>query len=162
MGRTAVVMMVALSGAALAGCGGSSGSLGGVTTAPAVTISSAGASAYLGGLRAAESSLARAEQAIPAHPSNPAALARSIRLLASAIGRLAAGLEVLRPPAIVAGAHARLIAVVRAYEGRLEAAARTASRPGQEAATGAALLSATNAASSRFSTVVGQINGVLK
>lgn len=162
MGRTSVVIALALSGAALTGCGGTSPAHGGVTTAPAVTVSSSGAGSYLGGLRAAESSLAHAERAIPAHLATPAALARSIRLLAGAVGRLAAGLEALQPPAIVAGAHARLISIVRAYEARLTAAARAATKPGQEASTGAALLSATNAASSRFTTAVSQINGVLK
>jgi hypothetical protein len=163
VGWTAFVIALALIGAAVAGCGGTSELTGGSpTTAPAVTISTTGAAAYLSGLRTAQSGLARAEATIPANPRTPAALARSIRLLAGAVGRLAAGLEALHPPAIVEGAHRRLIAIVRSYEARLTAIARTAAKPGGRAVADTTLVSATETASRRFTAVVAQINGVLK
>jgi hypothetical protein len=149
MRRTACVIAAA---ATIAGCGG-----GGQTA-----TSSASASRYLSTLALEQRGLAAAERAIPVNPRTPAALARSIRLLARAVGKLGDDLSATDPPAAVRPAHGRLVAIVRSYVRSLSAAAQEATRPGRESAAASALVSSTSTASSSFTRTVSEINARLK
>jgi hypothetical protein len=149
MRRTACVIA---SVATIAGCGGSGHS----------ATRSASASRYLATLALEQRGLAAAERAIPVNPRTPAALARSIRLLARAVGRLGDDLSATAPPAAVRPAHGRLVAIARSYAASLSAAAQEATRPGRESAAASALVSSTNTASSSFTRTVSEINATLK
>jgi hypothetical protein len=112
-------------------------------------------------LRAEEQNLAAAERRIPTNASTPRALARSTALLAGAVSRLATGLAAISPPATVVSEHARLVAVVRAYAGRLRAAAALARRPGRQVQASRLLVSATNRASGAFVATLSKIYSTL-
>jgi hypothetical protein len=114
--------------------------------------------AYLQQLSAEQAKLAAAEHRIPRRARTPAALSRSIALLAAAIGGLADGLDAIKPPREVAGLHARLVRIVRDYQRRLSSAARDArTRVGEVRAAGA-LAAVTNAASEEFTATISQID----
>jgi hypothetical protein len=165
MGRTGVVVALVASGALIAGCAGSSELLGTSSktgSASSGTASAAQAGSYLQALRSEQAMLSAAERAIPANPRTPAALSRSISLLARAIGRLADGLAGLRPPAAAAAENARLVLIVRAYRSRLTRAAAEATKPGGELLAGRSLLAATNVASREFSATATAINSALR
>lgn len=147
--RTACVIA---SAAMIAACGGSGQS----------ATSSASASRYLATLALEQRGLAAAESAIPVSPRTPVALARSIRLLARAVGKLGDDLGATDPPAAVRPAHGRLVAIARGYAASLSAAAQEATRPGRESAAASALVSSTNTASSSFTSTVSEINAMLK
>lgn len=116
---------------------------------------------YLSQLQSAQQTLARAEARLPASATTPRALSHSVTLLAGAVGRLASELKAITPPAPVTREHARLIAIMAAYAGRLRAAASTAVAPGGEASAGALLISATNRASTNFSLTITKIYSTL-
>jgi hypothetical protein len=61
----------------------------------------------------------------------------------------------------VAPQHAQLVSIMRTYADRLDAAARTAVRPGGRMRAATMLISATTAASSAFSSTVSQISSAL-
>jgi hypothetical protein len=165
MGRTGVVVAVVASGALIAGCAGpsellgSSSKMGSTSTG---TASTASTGTYLQALRSEQAMLAAAERAIPANTRTPAALSRSISLLARAIGRLADGLAGLRPPRAAAAENVKLISIVRAYRSRLTGAAVEAKKPGGELLAGRILLAATNVASREFSATAMEINRALR
>ena len=139
MARTVCLVIAA---AVLAGCGSAGKGSSGGGPAPAISAS--------------------AERSIPARPRTPAALARSIGLLAKAVTKLGDDLGKTVPPAAVRQAHQRLVAIARGYAAALAAAAREAKRPGRESAAASALVASTNAASSSFTRTVGAIHRTLK
>jgi hypothetical protein len=161
MGRTGRLILMGASSVLIIGCGGTAL----LTRTPArrsrTTASSqdreAQTAAYLARLTGEQSKLAAAERGIPTRAQTPAALSRAISLLASAIRRLAQGLVTIRPPRAVARAHARLVAIVRAYAARLTAAARAASAPGGELRAATMLISATTLTSRAFTDTVATI-----
>jgi hypothetical protein len=125
-------------------------------------VSPQASTAYLAQLGKEQAKLAAAEQRIPAKPRTPAALSRSIALLAGAIGQLRQALAKITPPAPVSAAHKLLIAIMHDYAARLTAAAGAATRPGGELGAANELLAATNTASSAFSATISQIHATLK
>jgi glutathione S-transferase len=133
------------------------------TTAPTTVTAAPGASAneYLARLHGEEQTLAAAERRIPTRATTPQALSRSTSLLAAAVSRLAHGLAGIAPPAAVAGAHARLVTVVRNNAARLQSAAAVARQPGGQARAGHLLVSATNRASAAFSATLSKIYSTL-
>jgi hypothetical protein len=118
-------------------------------------------SSYLAQIGAAQSQLAIAEQRIPVNPRTPAALVRSVDLLAAAVHRLADGLAAIKPPLTVAGRHAQLVAIIRRYDVRLREAARMAGTRGGEGRAGALLISATSRASRSFAATIAVIDSTL-
>jgi hypothetical protein len=175
MARALGLIAVAVSSAALTGCAGttlltnrdqrSSMPTGTTSSAPTTSTGTATTSpeaeAYLQSLSREQAKLAAAERAIPRGARTPAALARSIRLLQRAIGRLAGDLQAITPPAQVAPAHAQLVSIVRAYAVALGAAARLAVTPRGELRAANMLISATTTASQAFGSTVTQINAAL-
>jgi hypothetical protein len=168
--RTLGLVALAASAAALCGCAGTT--LSGdrtaqpaASSAPATTAAPTSRrerSAYLHALSREQARLGAAERAIARRPRTPAQLSRSIRLLASAIRRLGRDLAAITPPAGVRSEHARLAAIVRAYEVALERAARVALRPRGRPRGGDMLISATTAASSAFASTVAAIEASLR
>ncbi len=157
------VIALAVSALLITGCAGTSRLLGNRPATPTPTPrpkTQAGRS-YLQELSAEQAKLARAEQAIPKRARTPAALSRSIALLAGAIGSLANGLTAIHPPAPVARLHARLVGVVRTYFRRLEAAARGARTRTGELNAANALATATESATSAFTTTFSEITARL-
>jgi hypothetical protein len=118
-------------------------------------------SVYLAQLGAEQARLAAAEARIPTRPRTPAALGRSIDLLATAVGRLADGLARIRAPAAVASRHAQLVTIMRTYAATLGRAGRIAVLPGKEVQAGRLLISATDAASSAFTATIAAIDSTL-
>jgi hypothetical protein len=116
---------------------------------------------YLAQLQAEERTLAAAERRIPRSAPTPQALSHSASLLADAVARLGRGLASITPPPTVAGAHARLVAVVQAYAGRLRSAAAIARRPNGQVQAGTLLISATNRASAAFGAALAKIYSTL-
>jgi hypothetical protein len=123
--RAAVIALAAI-GLLATGCAGTSRLLGNRTPAPTPQPKTQAGRSYLRELSVEQAKLARAEQTIPKRARTPAALSRSIALLAGAIGALAKGLSAIPPPDPVAGLHARLVQIVRHYFRRLKAAASDA------------------------------------
>ena len=127
MARALGLIAVAASSAALTGCAGTTllanrGHAAQTSSMPTEhrsgdwhrhATTSPEAEAYLQSLSREQAKLAAAERAIPRGARTPAALARSIRLLARAIVRLAGDLQAITPPAQVASA-ARAARVDRA------------------------------------------------
>jgi hypothetical protein len=130
-------------------------------TLSTTTSTGPSAAAYVEQLRAAEQMLAAAERRIPTNARTPGALAHSATLLAAAVSRLARGLAAIEPPPSVAGGHADLVAVARAYAMRLRAAAVVARAPGGQVRAGALLISATNRASAAFRATLSKIYSTL-
>lgn len=159
--RAHVLSLIAVTviGAGVAGCHGTSSLRDDSQSTTATTGSDAtDPAAYLASLRREQNRLAVAERAIPSRPRTPAQLARSIGLLGSAIGRLGDDLAAIRPPDAVAGEHARLVSLVRAYRVRLTQAAREAVAPDGALRAGDMLVSATTDASSKFTSIVSEIH----
>jgi hypothetical protein len=145
------VIAVAAGGAILLGCGSSS----------PPRPSGATVDAYLEGLTTEQVKLAAAERRIPHKARSPAALSRSISLLARAVGQLARDLQMIRPPALVSSLHAQLVSIARRYYRQLRAAARRARGAGGEQRAGAELIAATGAASRSFAATSTSINRAL-
>jgi hypothetical protein len=147
---------------ALGGCGGTSLLHGSHSFSQTVTSRSASASHlqgdYLARLEQAQRKLAAAEARLPRRAKTPAALARAITLLRSAIDQLGHDLAALAPPPTVRGLHARLVDAVRRYAASLGTAARTARSAGGAAKAAAELVSATSVASRNFSSAIAQID----
>jgi hypothetical protein len=179
MARTLSLILIAVSGASLAGCArttllinrneGSQSSTtsttGNSTTTPATTTTSGPspeAQAYLAALSREQAKLAAAERKIPRRARTPAALARSIRLLRQAIVQLGNDLKTISPPASVASQHAQLVSTVQTYAVRLAAAQHVSTTRGGELRAIRMLISATTAASSAFGSTVNQINAALQ
>ena len=141
-----VVLLVA---AVLGGCGG-------------VSSPGPGGDRYLRALAAEQKKLAAAERHIPRRPRTPAALARSIGLLRTAIARLAADLARITPPKSVAQLHQQLVNIAGTYGARLAIAERTARQRQQVARAAKLLVSATREASGAFGATVERIQGQLK
>lgn len=127
------------------------------TTAP-----SPAALAYLAALSREQARLAAAERKIPRGARTAAGLSHSIQLLRAAIVRLQKDLQAISPPSSVAAQHAQLVSIMRTYADRLDAAARTARRPGAQLRAANMLISATTTASEGFSSTVNQINAALR
>jgi hypothetical protein len=161
--RIVAWVLAALALALLAGgCGGGTkllprggGGGGGGSTAPPV------AGRYLAQLSAEQARLARAEAALPPRPRTPAALSRSIRLLARAIHRLATGLAAIHAPPGLERLHRRLVAVAARYHAQLVRLAPQARRPEREVAAANALAAATSRASDAFTTSFARIHARL-
>jgi hypothetical protein len=178
MARTLNLIVVAVSAAALTGCARTTlfinhdkgsqtaTSTTGTTSTGTQTTTTAAPSpaalAYLAALSREQARLAAAERKIPRRPRTPAGLAHSIGLLRVAIVRLGRDLQAISPPQAVAAQHAQLVSVMRTYADRLDAAAHTASKPGGQLRAAKMLISATAAASSAFSSTVGQISSALR
>jgi hypothetical protein len=141
------------------GCGG--GSLIMTRSTTSTRTPAAPAAGYLAELSAAQGRLAAAERQIPTAPRTPAALSKSIGLLAIAIGRLRSDLRSIHPPKAVAAAHARLVGIADRYAAELVTAAQDAARPDRTARAASELESSTGVASSTFDATVGQIEVVL-
>jgi hypothetical protein len=133
----------------------------GTPTATTTTTVSPAAAHYVAQLRAEEQNLAAAERRIPTNASTPQALARSTTLLGTAVSRLANGLAAISPPDAVVSEHARLVAIVRGYAGRLRAAAALARRPRGQVQASRMLVSATNRASAAFVATLSKIYSTL-
>jgi hypothetical protein len=155
------VIAVAVSGLLITGCAGTSRLLGNPTPTPTPKPKTQAGRTYLQQLSAEQAKLARAERTIPKRARTPAALSRSIALLAGAIGALGKGLGTIHPPASVAGLHARLVRVVRTYFRRLEAAARGARTRTGELNAANDLATATQSATSEFTTIFSEITAKL-
>ncbi len=153
------LIAVAASGLLATGCAGTSRLLGHGTPTPAPKTQAG--RTYLQELSAEQAQLAQAEKAIPKRARTPAALSRSIALLAGAIDALAKGLSAIHPPEPVAGLHARLVRVVRGYLGRLTAAARDARTRAGELRAANALATATQSATSAFTATFSEITARL-
>jgi hypothetical protein len=123
------------------------------TTAPALS-----SGAYLARLGDAQARLAAAERSIPRRARTASAFSRASLQLAAAVLRLSRDLRQLTPPRSVAVAHARLVAIMNTYAGRLLHASRAALRPGGELGAAKLLLDSTGAASRNFTATVSQIN----
>ena len=156
-GRLGVAVALAALAVSTAACGGTSQLLGTSTTS-----NKQATAAYIGQLNAAQARLANAEKRIPARPRTPAALSRSIALLAVAIHRLAGDLAAIHPPTAIATEHGRLVSIVRNYAVRLTRTARTAASPGGELPATRGLVSATSATSQAFTSTVAKINTTLQ
>jgi hypothetical protein len=130
------------------------------TTSTTTTTPSA-QSVYLAQLGAAQAQLGAAEKQIPTSPRTPAALARSIELLAGAVRRLADGLAAIKPPPSVATRHAQLAAIMHRYAAQLQLAQRIALTPGGESRAGSLLISATDSASRAFTATIAAIDSTL-
>jgi hypothetical protein len=174
MARTLSLILVAVSATALTGCarttllinhddGSKTSPTTGTSTTgtPTTTTPSPAAMAYLAALSQEQAKLAAAERKIPRRPRTPAGLAHSIRLLRVAIVRLGQDLQAISPPPEVASQHAQLVSIMTTYADRLDAAARTAVKPGGQLRAANMLISATTAASSAFSSTVSQISSAL-
>jgi hypothetical protein len=159
MGPRVCVIALALGGAVIGGCGGGTSVLTSVTRKAPPPVNPA---RYLAQMSDEQAKLSAAEQRIPTRPRTPAALSKSISLLAAAVARLADGLAALRAPPAVGRQHARLVSIVRAYRSQLVQAARIAVRPGGELRAEALLVSATDAASRAFTATVARINTTLQ
>ena len=181
MARTLNLIVVAASAAALTGCARTTlfinhdegsqtatSTTGTTTTSTTTTTTtttaapSPAALAYLAALSREQAKLAAAERKIPRRPRTPAGLAHSIGLLRVAIVRLGRDLQAISPPQAVASQHAQLVSIMRTYAARLDAAAGTATKPGGQLRAANMLISATTAASSAFSSTVGQISSALR
>jgi hypothetical protein len=145
---------IGLAAAALlvAACGGTGGAK--TTTGPA-------AKQYVSQVNAAERSLVSSVQRI-APGATPPVWARSVRSMQAVVARLGADLASILPPGAVAGAHRRLVATVRQLAAKLGAAARRASTAAGLASARVQLLRAFSAASTAFTTTIGQINAALR
>jgi hypothetical protein len=177
MARTLSLILAAVSAAALTGCARTTllinhnegsqttptSTTGTTTGAPTTTTTSPSpaAVAYLAALSREQAKLAAAERKIPRRPRTPAGLARSIRLLRVAIVQLGHDLQAISPPPEVASQHAQLVSIMGSYADRLDAATRTAVKPGGQLRAANMLISATAAASSQFSSTVSQISSAL-
>lgn len=157
------VLAVALSALLLVGCAGPGRLRGGPAPAPATVPppQTPAGRTYLQQLSAEQARLARAEAAIPRRARTPAALSRSIGLLADAIAGLHKGLRSIRPPAAVAKLHSRLITEMSAYHRHLAAAAKRAGTRTGELGAANALASATNTASRQFTATFSEITAAL-
>jgi hypothetical protein len=155
------VIAVAASGLLITGCAGTSRLLGNRTSTAVPKPKTQAGRSYLQELSAEQANLARAERAIPKQARTPAALSRSIALLAGAIGTLAKGLSAIHPPGAVAGLHARLVGIVRTYFRRLAAAARNARTRAGELNAANALATATHSATSEFTATFSEITARL-
>ena len=182
MARTLNLIVVAASAAALTGCArttlfinhdkgsqtatSTTGTTSTGTTTTTTTTTTAAPSpaalAYLAALSREQAKLAAAERKIPRRPRTPAGLAHSIGLLRVAIVRLGRDLQAIAAPQAVAAQHAQLVSIMRTYAARLDAAAGTATKPGGQLRAANMLISATTAASSAFSSTVGQISSALR
>jgi hypothetical protein len=155
----------------MAGCGGSTEQLLHPARAqksavqpprrPVTSPAPSAESVYLAKLGTEQTDLANAEQQIPTNPRTPAALAHSVTLLAGAVTRLADGLAAIKPPANVAGDHARLVTITHAYAAQLRRAARIALAPGGERLAGTLLIRATDQASQSFTITTTAIDSTL-
>lgn len=131
------------------------------STSTTTTTAPSAESVYLAQLGAAQAQLGAAEKQIPTSPRTPAALARSIELLASAVRGLADGLAAIKPPPSVAAQHAELAAIMRRYASQLQLAQRIALTPGGESRAGNLLISATDSASRTFTATIAAIDSTL-
>lgn len=169
MARVLSLIVCAVSAASLTGCAGTTlltnrdqGSQPGATsTSTTSTTPGPHAQAYLAALSREQARLAAAERKIPRQARTPAALARSVRLLRLAIVRLGADLQRIMPPSSVVSRHAQLVAIVRTYAARLNAAQHVAVTPGGELRAIDMLIGATTAASTAFGSTVSQIEAAL-
>lgn len=132
-----------------------------VSSTSTTTTAPSAESVYLAQLGAAQAQLGAAEKQIPTSPRTPAALARSIELLASAVRGLADGLAAIKPPPSVAAQHAELAAIMRRYASQLQLAQRIALTPGGESRAGNLLISATDSASRTFTATIAAIDSTL-
>ena len=130
-------------------------------SATTTTEASAAEGVYLERLGAEQARLSAAEARIPTSPRTPAALARSVGLLAIAVRRLADGLAEIRAPASVASEHAHLVAIIRSYAAALDRAARIAVTSDGEPRAGRLLIAATNQASRAFTSTIASIDSTL-
>jgi hypothetical protein len=153
------VIAVAATGLLATGCAGTSQLLGHRTPTPPPRTQAG--RVYLQELSAEQAKLAQAERGIPKRARTPAALSRSIALLGGAIGALAKGLSAIHPPEPVAGLHARLVRVVRAYFRSLTAAASSARTRAGELRAANALGTATESATSAFTATFSEITARL-
>jgi hypothetical protein len=168
VGRAKRLLVIALAG--LAGCGNASTLLhhsaakaprSTTTTTATRSQGPSAQSVYLAQLGEEQARLAAAEARIPTAPRTPAELGHSIELLTTAVRGLADGLAAIRPPPSVAGQHAHLVAIMRAYVVQLEQAARIAVQPRGEARAGSLLINATTQASQAFTATIAAIDSTL-
>ncbi len=157
----ACLIAVAAIGLLITGCAGTSRLLGKPNPAPTPRPKTQAGRTYLQQLSAEQAKLGQAERAIPRRARTPAALSRSIALLAGAIGELAKGLSAIHPPVQVAGLHARLVRIVRAYFRRLSSAARTARTRAGELRAANMLATATQTATDAFTVTFARITARL-
>lgn len=158
--RTLAIVLAAT--VALGGCGGATTLLGRgatqvrptTTTVPATPQ----ASTYLAQLSSEQAMLAAAEHRIPRQARTPRALAHTIALLHSAIGRLSSGLAAVRPPRAVLGLHRRLVNTVRNYARQLAHAENIAGRPAGELQAVNLLSVATERATRAFAATIAAID----
>jgi len=132
-----------------------------VSSTSTTTTAPSAQSVYLAQLGAEQARLGAAEKQIPTTPRTPAALARSIELLAGAVRGLADGLAAIKPPPSVAAQHAQLVAIMRGYAAQLQLAQRIAVTRGGESRAGSLLISATDAASRAFTATIAAIDSTL-
>lgn len=115
------------------------------------------AAIYLSQIDVVQGQLQLAEGRIPRSPHTPRALSRSIRLLASAVRALAAGLAAAHPPAEVKRIHSGLIRTARTYARQLQRSSRLVATSAGELRGAADLTNATSAATASFTTGFAQI-----
>jgi hypothetical protein len=147
IGRFAAIVLLAAA-VLLVGCAG--------TRSPGP-----GSNHYLRGLEAEQRKLAAAERRIPHRPRTPAALARSIGLLRSAIARFAADLAAIAPPRAVSKLHEQLVTIARSYAAKLAATERAALARGSLSRAVGELESSTREASAAFSATAQRIDQAL-